>query len=190
LGFARAYEGFSLSINPTQAQYAELADLEGLYRRYSNALRRYVARAFGAGPPDPEDVVHAAFEKYACVEDKAQVANPEAFLKITARNYVLDQRRRAKVRSDHAAETLCLSDEGDDLNAERVLSAKERWDILERAIRSMDRRRQEVLIMNRIHGISFAEIARLQGFSPSLAKQLFAQALVICERALREGGGE
>lgn len=179
-----------MGTNPTHAPYPEVADLDGLYRRYNNALRGYVARAFGAGPPDPEDVVHAAFEKYACVEDKAQVANPEAFLKITARNYVLDQRRRAKVRSDHAAETLCLTDDGDDLNAERVLSAKERWDILERAIRSMDSRRREVLIMNRIHGISFAEIARLKGFSPSLAKQLCAQALVICERALREASDE
>jgi RNA polymerase sigma factor (sigma-70 family) len=179
-----------LSTNPTQARFAGGASLESLYRRYSNRLRRYVARAFGAGPPDPDDVVHAAFEKFACVENKAQIGNPEAFLKKTARNYVLDQRRRDKVRSDHAAETLYLSDDGDDLNAERVISAKERWEILERAIRSMDSRRRDVLIMNRIHGISFAEIARFRGFSPSLAKQLFAQALVICERALREAGAE
>lgn len=166
------------------------AKLDSLYRRHCEALRRYIASTFGAGPPDPEDVVQIAFEKFAGLENPGHVENPAAFLKTTARNYVLDQRRRMKVRADHARSERDTSGESDDVDAERVLVGRERWDILERAIRTMDSRKREVLIMNRIHGLSYAEIARRKGFSQTLAKMLVAEALVQCERALREAGGE
>ena len=162
--------------------------LDALYRRYGEMLRRYIAGTFGGGPPEPEDVAHIAFEKFAALDDPAQVDNPQAFLKTTARNYVLDQRRRMKVRSEHANLERNISSDHDDFDAERVLSARERWEIIERAIRQMDARRQEVLIMHRLHGLSYADIARRKQISPTLAKMLVAQALVICERALRERG--
>lgn len=161
-------------------------DVDRLYREYKDRLRRYVAATFGSGPPDPEDVVQVAFEKFAGREDRESIESPEAFLTTSARNYVLDQRRRLKVRAAYADGEILLGSERDDFDAERVLSAKERWGILERAIQKLDPRRQEILIMNRIHGVSYAEIARRLNCSPTLVKMLAAQALVICERALRE----
>ena len=179
---------------PTSEEYFDAANSGGevdrLYRAYKDRLRRYVARSFGAGPPDPEDVVQVAFEKFVAHEDRGSIANPEAFLATSARNYVLDQRRRLKVRADHADGERILGADCDDFDAERVVSAKERWGILERAIQDMDPRRQEILIMNRIHGLSYAEIARRLHCSPTLVKTLAAQALVICERALREADSE
>lgn len=61
-------------------------EVERLYRSYSESMRRYIAKAFGAGPPDPEDAVQAAFEKYAALENRADVLNPRAFLMASARN--------------------------------------------------------------------------------------------------------
>jgi RNA polymerase sigma-70 factor (ECF subfamily) len=43
-------------------------EVEALYRRYSVAIRHYLERHFGKGPPDPEDAVHAAFERFARLE--------------------------------------------------------------------------------------------------------------------------
>ena len=103
---------------------------------------------------------------------------------------MLDQRRRFKVRADYAQREQIFCAEHDDRNAERVLSAKQRWQILERAIRDMEPRRQQILIMNRIHGVSYAEIARRLNCSPTLVKMLAAQALVLCERALRDAEGD
>jgi RNA polymerase sigma-70 factor (ECF subfamily) len=160
--------------------------LEYLYRQYRDVVRRYVVRTFGQGPPDPDDVVQAAFERFATLEQPAKIDNPQAFLVKSARNYVIDQRRRLSVRASYRQNVQSVMDSSDDLNAERVLSAKERWEILERAIRAMDPRRQEVLIMHRINGLSYAEIARRKGLSQTMVKTLVAQALVICERALRE----
>lgn len=178
-----------LQVVPT-ASAAERISIEALFRAHHDAIRRYIARTFGPGPPDPDDVVQAVFEKYASLGDASQIDSPKAFLVRTARNYVLDQRRRQAVRASYAqsAETDGIAQ--DDLNGERVLAAKQRWTILEGAIRSLDERHQEMLIMNRIHGLSYAEIARQKGCSQTLVKKVVARALVACERALREADGD
>lgn len=165
------------------------AVIEALYRRHFASLQRYIARTFGLGPPDPEDAVHAAFERFAALEDRSKIENPHAFLLRSARNVVLDQRRRQTVRSRYRQSLETISDESDDIDAERVLSAKERWETLERTIRQMDERHREMLIMNRIHGLSYAEIARRKSCSATLVKTVVGQALQICEGALRERRG-
>lgn len=54
--------------------------LAELYRRHLSELTRYIARTFGAGPPDPEDVVQEAFAQFAALENPQAVENPRAFL--------------------------------------------------------------------------------------------------------------
>ncbi|UIJ46288.1 RNA polymerase sigma factor [Sphingomonas cannabina] len=164
--------------------------MEFAYRSYREDVRRYIAGTFGAGPPDPEDAVQAAFERFAALSDRARVDNPKAFLIRSARNYVIDQRRRQAVRISYVLSETAVATAVEDRDAERVVSAKERLEIIERTIQTMDPRRQQVVIMNRIHGISCAEIARQLDRSPTLIKALLAEALVLCERALREADGE
>ncbi len=160
--------------------------LDILYRDHRDAVVRYILHKFGAGPPNPSDVAQAAFEKFVTLEHHSDIVNPRSFLFASARNFALDQRRRLKVRSDHADEVRALGDDTDDFNPERVLLAKEQWKLLEMAIRNMDDRRRNILIMNRMDGLSSAEIARRMGCSATLVKTLLAQALVLCQRALRE----
>jgi len=162
------------------------AGLDAIYRGYRETIRRYIVRTFGPGSPDPEDVAQVAFEKFAAIGDPAGIGNPKAFLLCSARNYVIDQRRRQAVRARYAAEEVVTANSSDDCDAERVLSAKERLAIIDRTMRSMDTRRREVLILNRIHGISCAEIARRLKRSPTLVKTLLAEAVTLCEHALRE----
>lgn len=161
-------------------------ELEKLYRDHRDTILRYILRTFGTGPPDPSDVVQAAFEKFVGIKNRSEIANPRAFLIASARNFVFDQRRRLKVRVDYAEDVRATGGDTDDFDPERVLVAKEQWHLLERAIQGMDERRREVLIMNRIHGLSSAEIARRMGCSATLVKMLLAQALVLCQRALKE----
>jgi len=165
-------------------------ELDLLYRHHRDTIVRYVRRAFGSGPPDPADVAQAAFEKFLAIDGRDDIANPRAFLIASARNLVLDQRRRLKVRSDYASDARATADETDDFSPERVLVAKEQWRILEDAIQKMDARRRDILVMSRIHGLSSAEIARRMNCSATLVKMLLAQALVLCHRALSEVEGE
>ena len=167
------------SVNPSAAGLA--------YRRYRDALHRYVVRHFGLGPPDPEDVVQVAFEKFHQLDEPEAIDNPYTFLIRCSRNYVIDQRRRAAVRTSYANQTAATSDGIDHFDAERVLSSKERWEAVARAIAALDDRRREMLLMNRVSGLSCAEIARRKGCSVSLVKLLVAEALVACRDALRPG---
>ena len=116
--------------------------------------------------------------------------DPAAFLRRSARNFVLDHYRAAKTRSAHAKLEQALDEGTDEWDAERVLSAKERADILRTAIDAMDERRREVLIMHRIHGLTCADIARRLGCSPTLVKMRLAEAVTLCQRALRAADGD
>lgn len=173
---------------PKQAANAgDAAEISRLYRDHRDAVLRYVLRAFGAGPPDPSDVVQIAFERFMSMEKRADIGHPRAFLIASARNHVLDQRRREKVRYAYAKDVKAAGEAADDFDPERVLLAKQQWTTLERAIQAMDPRRRDVLIMSRMQGLSSAEIARRMGCSATLVKTLLAQALVLCQHALREG---
>ncbi|MCB2079547.1 MAG: sigma-70 family RNA polymerase sigma factor [Novosphingobium sp.] len=164
-------------------------DLGSLYRRYRDEIRSYVARTFGGGPPDPDDVVQVVFERFAsrASGDDGDVGNVRAFLYRSARNFVIDERRRSAVRADFGNTAAIVELASDDLDAERVLDSRQRWAAIEGAISRMDSRSREMLLMNRIHGLSCAEIARRKKCSATLVKSVIARALVECHRALGEG---
>lgn len=158
--------------------------LDWLYRRYSAVVRRYIERNFGNGPPDPDDVVQAAFERYAQAGQHETVRHPGAFLKRTAANVVLDHRRAERVRSAYAAAERDSEAPMASVDGERLLETRERLAIIEQAIMAMDERRRTILILSRIHGQSAAEIARRIGCSPTLVKIRLAEAVALCQQAI------
>ena len=161
-------------------------DINFLYRRHRDSLRQYVSRAFGTGPPEPDDVVQAVFERYASKKGHEAIANPHSFLLRSARNYVIDERRRQAVRSSFARDATFTAHPGDELSAERVLSARQRLTAVEQAIAKLDPRSRDFLLMNRVDGLSCAKIARQNGCSATLVKAIIAKALVECSNALLE----
>jgi len=165
------------------------------YRQYWTELCLYVRKTFGAGPPEPEEVAQGAFIRFAALERPREVGNPRAFLYRCAHNIVLDHRRRDAVRLRLSADVALLDcgDAGATADGERVLSAKERLSIVEATIRSMEPRRRKVLIMHAIHELNYTDIAQRMGLSPTRVTQLFAEAVAICNAALRdadEGGSD
>ena len=160
--------------------------LDRLFQRHWNEIVAYVARAFGKGPPDPEDAAQSAFAQYAALEEPERIVNPRAFLYRSAGNYVLDFKRRAKTRArfEASAEAEILMGGSNELTPERVLSAKERAEILEKAVLSLKPRHREALLLNRLHGMSYAQIARAKGVSETEARRLVAMAVRICDQAL------
>jgi RNA polymerase sigma-70 factor (ECF subfamily) len=166
------------------------APLAELYRRHLGELTRYIARTFGAGPPDPEDVVQEAFAQFAALENPHAVENPRAFLYRSAHNLVVDHHRRHLVRNRFVREQAPAANEetSDDRDAERVLSARQRLSIVERAVRDMEPRRRTVFVLNRIHELTYAEISRRLRMPETTVKRLVAAAIVECERSLRAHG--
>jgi len=194
-GLARAggamSESWLLKAQPLPAADVEADPVDRAYRQYWSELCRYVRRAFGAGPPEPEEVAQGAFVRFAALDRPSDVANPRAFLYQCARNIVHDYRRREGVRVRLANDPAVydFDDAGAVADGERVLSAKERLAIVEATVRSMEARRRKVLIMHAIHGLNYTEIARRLKISPTRVTQLFAEAVAQCDAAVRTREG-
>ena len=160
--------------------------LQKIYDRCKPELCRYISKTFGAGPPEPEDVVQAAFAHFAALDNPDRIENPRAFLYRVAHNIVVSQYRRQAVHRKYVHETRHVVQENilDDLHPERVLLAKEKTAILKDALETLPELERKLVIMHRIHGLSYAEIARRMKMSQTEVKRQIARAIVTCHDAI------
>lgn len=143
------------------------ARLDDLYRAHFSELCANIRKSFGSGPPEPEDAVQTAFEKFANLENPDEVRDARAFLYVAARNVILDHKRTAKVANAYIAEQIALDHALvlEQITPERVVESKERFDVLIEAMRSLPAKQQVILTMSRIEGKSYREIGRETGWS-------------------------
>ena len=141
--------------------------LDTLYRDHFASLVANIRRSFGAGPPEPEDVVQSAFAKFAALDNPDSIKDPRAFLFIAARNLVLDHKRSRKVADAYIAEQIAFDREFvlEEITPERVVIAKERFDTLIEAMRALPLKQQVILTMSRLEGKSYREIGKETGWS-------------------------
>ncbi len=161
------------------------AMIDRLYRDHLTPLVRYVARRFGAGPPEPEDVAQAVFFKIA--DQQAVIEKPERYLRTVACNIVIDYHRRESHRSAVDGDIARADAESmAEFSLERVLLAKERLAIFDRAVKAMPVKRRRIFLMVHVEGRSRAEVARLFGVTQNAVNQHVARALADCALALQK----
>jgi RNA polymerase sigma-70 factor (ECF subfamily) len=164
----------------------ERARLKQLYERYWNDLCRHIRATFGAGPPDAQDVAQSAFARYLSIDNHEAVENPRAFLYTTARNIALDVTRHHKHVSRHSLRA--VQDEGaqiiDECSPERIALARERAAALSTVIESLPHRQRQALLLNRLHDLSYSEIAERIGSSKSDVRRQIVRALETIEAAM------
>jgi RNA polymerase sigma-70 factor (ECF subfamily) len=161
--------------------------LDDIYQDYWPELCRYINKTFGAGPPDPEDIVQQAFVNFAMHENSHGIANPRAYLYRTARNIAVDHERRVQ-RHNRLQRLACPAPDEeftDDFDPERVLMGRGELKILEAAINSLSDRDRTFFLLNRLEGLSFAEIARRTGMSASGVRLIVERSLQTCQEAMR-----
>ncbi len=181
--------------DPTRPASRLTADGNGvaaLYTAYRDELVRYVWRTFGSGPPDPEDVIQAAFTHFTALARPDLVSNPRAFLYRAARNFVVDEHRRAKTRDLAVTNGDISRMQGmtNELDAVRILSARERIKIIQDGVDEMQPALRNALTLHRIEGLNYVEVARRMGISQTHAKHLVKEALAICLQKLRATDGD
>ncbi len=174
------------SRNDQQSSFA------ALYQRYWRDLCVHIRSQFGMGPPEPEDVAQSAFARFAALDDPRAVENPRAFLWRTAHNIVISHKRHKKVSDSYAndASHKIFAEQLDDLSTERVISDRERYTIVYRALEKMPRLRRRVLLLNRVHGLSAAEIARRMNMPVTTVKTYIYRAVSELEAALKAADAE
>lgn len=171
--------------NPASAP--DFQPLNELYGRYRAELVALVRRTIGRGPPEPEDIVQQTFMNFAA-QTAGQLANPRAYLHRTAHNLAINGSKRERVRRKYlesSPDPKEMQEGRPDWDPEVVLQDRQRYALVKAAIRALPRRQRLYLLMNRIEGISYAEIGRRVNLSESVIRKQVAIAVSECAAALR-----
>lgn len=107
-----------------------------------------------------------------------------SYLFRTAQNLAIDHLRAQRVRRDFA-------EHGDDEEAadefapDRSAAARQQFDRLLAGLRELPERAQRAFLLNRVDGLSYAEIARHLGVSVSTVEKDMIRTLDACRRLYR-----
>lgn len=163
--------------------------IQALYEAHADEISSFLKARFGAGPPDPQDIVQQTFANFLGQGDVPAIRNPRAFLYRIAINLTIQQRRAAQRRRKLLPEyARTHGDPTDELHPERVLLAKEQVRALEDALNQLAERDRTLLLLHRLEGVSYAEIARRTGMAASSVRYVIGQALKNCQQALQSSG--
>lgn len=178
----------SPSSNETQTSTEIKTALGAVYNSYVHELVWSLRKAFGDGPPDPEDIAQATFQKLA-EQDVSGIRNLKAFLWRTARNLVLTEKRNAGSRSrfDFEIEQLYFAAAGPDFDQQRVLEVQQQLNIIDHALERMPEKRKRAFLLHRVDELSFAAIGRQMNLSPRAVVKHITRAVADIEDALLIG---
>lgn len=158
----------------SEARELEREDTEGLdrlYRRYADWLSARLSRR--VGPVDAADLVQETYLRIA-PGDPATIRHPKAFLLRVAMNLLRDKARRDKrrmaVHEDVAQGT-------EKVHQPEIV-------LLKQVILSMPPLYRDVFVLSRFGGMTYAEIAILQGVSVKTVEWRISKALEHCARRL------
>lgn len=162
---------------------ALIAKFEAHYQE----LLRFLARRIGDSDR-AADVAQETFLRLATASAlPPSIDNPRAYLYRVAGNLATDA-ARSEVRRAGRTATVDHADALPDPtpSPEAALLARERLAILDEALARLPAKPRRALLMSRVEGLTFAEIAAELGVSESMVAKYVAQALRACRDQLRE----
>ncbi|MEM1019146.1 MAG: sigma-70 family RNA polymerase sigma factor [Pseudomonadota bacterium] len=163
---------------------------EALYQDNAAVLANNLRKLFGAGPPDPEDIVQQAFQKVLERDTLEDIDSLPNYLWRTARNIMITAKRKDDTRSnrDFDVEQIFFPTKGVSLSPENVFSARNQLARINDVLAAMPKTRQRAFYLHRIDGLSISETARRLGLSRSAITKHIVKAAKEIDQALAEGG--
>lgn len=163
------------------------------YRDNLRSLKGYIARLLPTA--DVEGLANEAFARVLATAD-AETVPPKAYLYTTARNLVINDRRRQRVRGElEDAQNYAETFADQDPDAERHLLGRERLAQLEEAYARLSPVRRQVIYLRKVERLSHQDIADRMGISVSAIEKHLRFGLRAMQDdldridAMEEGGG-
>ena len=154
-----------------------------LYSSERPKLLRFLARR--TSNDNAGDVVQQVFARFIGLDDRrrTEIGSPEAYLRRSAANLVIDQ---AKVAARHFEASHLPPDEIDLPGPDQIaaLEARDMLHRLEVAMRRLKPRTREIFLAHRIDGYSYSEIAALTGLSVKSVEKHMSRAIAFVDRVL------
>lgn len=161
-------------------------NLKGLFQKYAKTLQRMLA----SRTRDPQlaaDLTQESFLRLAEQSREAPIDNVPGYLFRTASNLLIDHRRQqARRRTDNATHEVLALVEDEAPDAERQLDAHQRLLRIHQALAELPPRTRQIFTLNRLQGLSYAEVAKRLGISDSSVQKHLARALQHLTERLRD----
>ncbi len=154
------------------------------------ALKSYLRRSFPR-ERDVDDVVQESYLRIWKTRLSSPVASAKALLFQIARRVVVDRARRARTaKTESMADLAHLEILEERPNAAERLSYAEKVRFLGETLANLPDRCRQVMILRKMHGMSYAEIARQLGISERTVDSQLTRGMKLMETRLRERGLE
>lgn len=160
------------------------SDVQRFYSLHGRELKRFLTQRLNCADT-AADLTQEAFLRLLRRGATATIENPRAYLYRIAANLAQDHFRHASRQPptiDNDQEAIA-----DGMpSPERTLLAKDEVRRLEQAIRDLPARQREVLLLHKIRGFSYAEIAEELGISKNTVMVHMGRALANCRDRLAQ----
>ncbi len=151
-------------------------------------LRSYLHKKFPT-LTDVDDLVQEAYARMFRSRNSGTVFEPRPFLFTVARNLAYDLfRRNRSVSLEELEEQAGCPVVEDRADAAEITSHAQEIDLLAEAIQALPGRCREVIIMRRLHGLSYREIAQRMRISENTVNAQLAIGIVRCRQYLEARG--
>ena len=157
-------------------------DLDTLFRRYQAELNTFALRRL-RDREAAADVVQDAFVRYLAggVTAAEERVSPRFFLWRIVGNLTIDIARRARRRgSDTSLDEIAERFADPRPGAERCLEGRQQLALLHSALSELPARSRDALLLNRLHGLTHAQIGTRLGVSGSMVSKYIMTALRHC----------
>ena len=132
----------------------------------------------GASADEAEDLVQEAFLKFEAYRQDGDVREPEGFVVRAALNLAVDAGRRKNRSpfSPRALEEFVLADSAP--GPDEVLQGRDRLRRLREGLEALKPRTRDMLLAQRLEGLTYAQIAAREGISVSAVEKQIARAVL------------
>ena len=152
-------------------------NLAALYLAYGEALELFLYRLVRC-PHTAADLMQETFVKLAQQPAGTDAEINRSYIFRVAKNLAIDHHRKQVRRNTFPASLEVLAGTPDDApSAHQTAEARERLKELLRAMSELPIRTQQVFCLNRIYGMTYAEVARHLDISDSAVQKHLARAV-------------
>ncbi|AZE63441.1 Sigma factor, ECF subfamily [Pseudomonas synxantha] len=162
-------------------------DLKGLFLKHADTLRGYLARKV-RDPQLAADLVQESFLRLAQKPAGERIDNSQGYLYRTASNLLIDHiRQEARQKTDTVPHEALAEIEDDVAGLEAQAMAQQQRQALKQALAELPERTQQIFRLNRIEGMTHAQVAQHLDISDSSVQKHLAKALAYVMQRLQEG---
>ncbi|WP_043644027.1 RNA polymerase sigma factor [Caenispirillum salinarum] len=159
-------------------------DVRALFLAHRRELEVYLTRQVSCRDT-AADLLQETFVRLVQQPPTADLSNVRAYLYRIARNLVIDHFRRHGRRQTvimPVEDLHAIADEA--VPIDQALDAEQRLMLLRQAIADLPERTRQIFTLNRIDGLTYAEVAEFLGISESSVQKHLAKALLHAMRRI------